>query len=183
MEVIRADAKLRRVFQLLGEFAPKGKALVFANTQEKAEQLFGLLVQRGCKAALLDGGMDQSDRASLIRDFRHRVYDLMVLTSVGSRGLDIMSIVLVVNYDAPDHEADYVHRLGRTGRTGNKELGYTFVEPLEKHNAMELITALKKSNTPIPPELQEMCKGDIKRKWGFGGHGFRFDKMEQQTSW
>ena len=181
VEVIKADAKLRRLFQLLGEFAPKGQALVFTNTQEKAEELFGLLVQRGYKAALLHGGMDQSDRASLIRDFRQKVYDLMVLTSVGSRGLDIMSIVLVVNYDAPDHEADYVHRLGRTGRAGNKGWGYTFVEPLEKTNAMEIITALKKSNTPIPPELQEMCKGDIKRKWGFGGHGFRFDKMEQQT--
>ena len=181
VEIVKPEAKLRRLFQLLGEFADKGQALVFTNTQEKAEELFGLLVQRGYKAALLHGGMDQADRASLIRDFRQKVYDLMVLTSVGSRGLDIVAIALVVNYDAPDHEADYVHRLGRTGRAGNKGWGYTFVEPMEKTSAIEIMSAMKKSNAPIPPELEEMCKGDVKRKWGFGGHGFRFDKMETQT--
>jgi ATP-dependent RNA helicase DDX46/PRP5 len=179
VEVIRADSKLRRLFQLLGQFAERGQSLVFTNTQEKAEEIFGQLVQRGYKVALLHGGMDQADRASIIHDFRIQRYAVLVLTSVGSRGLDIMSVVLVVNYDAPDHEADYVHRLGRTGRAGNHGWGVTFVEPLEKANAMEIMAAMKKSKAPIPPELEALCKtGDVKRKWGFGGHGFRFDRSE-----
>jgi ATP-dependent RNA helicase DDX46/PRP5 len=182
VEIIKADAKMRRLFQLLGEFADKGQALVFTNTQEKAEVVFGTLVQRGYKAGLLHGGMEQTDRASIIHDFKQRVYDVLVLTSVGSRGLDIMTIALVVNFDAPDHEADYVHRLGRTGRAGNKGWGVTFVDPVEKTNAMEILAAMKRSKTTIPPALEAMCKaGEVKRKWGFGGHGFRFDRSETVT--
>jgi ATP-dependent RNA helicase DDX46/PRP5 len=178
VEIVKGEGKLRRLFGVLGEFADRGQALVFANTQERAEEVFGQLVQRGYRAALLHGGMAQVDRASIIHDFRLQKYTVLVLTSVGSRGLDIMSVALVVNYDAPDHEADYVHRLGRTGRAGNRGWGVTFVEPLEKANAAEILAAMKKSKATVPAELEAVCEGEVKRKWGFGGHGFRFDKSE-----
>ena len=180
VEVIQPENKFNRLLKLLGENQDKGQSLVFTNTQEKAEELFGMLVSKGYKVALLHAGMDQTDRASILHDFRSGVYSVLVLTSVGSRGIDIMSISLVINYDAPDHGADYVHRLGRTGRAGNKGWAYTFVEPNEKNSALEILMAMKKSKAKIPKELEEMTKSmGQKRKFaGFTGHGFRFDKDE-----
>jgi superfamily II DNA/RNA helicase len=85
----------------------------------------------------------------------------------------------VINYDAPDHEADYVHRLGRTGRAGNHGVGITFLEKSEKEMGLVVFNAMKRSGLQIPQELEEMCgQGGGKRKWGFGGHGFKFDKSE-----
>ncbi|KAH0795857.1 P-loop containing nucleoside triphosphate hydrolase protein [Histomonas meleagridis] len=189
--ITNPETKFTRLLKLLGEYEDKGQALIFTNTQEKAEEVFGKLIQRGYKACLLHAGMDQTDRASIIHDFRQQRFNIMVLTSVGSRGLDIMSIVLVINYDAPNHEADYVHRLGRTGRAGNKGYAYTFIEKSEKLNAIEIASAMKRSKAEIPKELEALIKssqngnnsisGAPKRKLGFGGHGFRFDKNETMT--
>ena len=180
VEIIKPEKKFIRLLQILGQYQESGQALVFTNTQLRTEELFGQLVKKGYKVAMLHAGMSQTDRASILHDYRNGDYSVLVLTSVGSRGIDIMSVSLVINYDAPDHGADYVHRLGRTGRAGNKGWAYTFIEPNEKTNAFEIMMAMKKSKTKIPPELEELCKsGQAKRKLtGFFGKGFRFDKDE-----
>lgn len=69
---------------------------------------------------LLLSGIDQYDRDSIINDFKTGVCRLMVATSVAARGLDVKQLILVVNYNCPNHYEDYVHRAGRTGRAGNK---------------------------------------------------------------
>lgn len=63
----------------------------------------------------LHGGKDQSDRESTINDFKSDVCNLLVATGVAARGLDVKELVLVVNYDTPNHHEEYVHRVGRTG--------------------------------------------------------------------
>ena len=65
-------------------------------------------------------GIDQYDRDSIINDFKNGACRLMVATSVAARGLDVKQLILVVNYNCPNHYEDYVHRSGRTGRAGNK---------------------------------------------------------------
>lgn len=65
-------------------------------------------------------GIDQYDRDSIINDFKNGACRLMVATSVAARGLDVKQLILVVNYNCPNHYEDYVHRAGRTGRAGNK---------------------------------------------------------------
>lgn len=67
-------------------------------------------------------GIDQYDRDSIINDFKNGACRLMVATSVAARGLDVKQLILVVNYNCPNHYEDYVHRAGRTGRAGNKVL-------------------------------------------------------------
>lgn len=181
VEIVKADQKFPKLLLLLSKFSEKGQTIVFTNTQERAEELYSKLINRGYKVGLLHAGMQQSDRASLLHDFRQNIYNVMVVTSVGSRGIDIITIVLVVNYDAPDHEADYVHRIGRTGRAGNHGWAVTFVEPQETTSAKEIISAMIRSKAPIPAELEQIAKTDgAKRKWGFGGHGFKFDKNESE---
>ena len=66
----------------------------------------------------------------LCSDFKAARLKLLVATSVAARGLDVKKLVLVVNYDCPNHYEDYVHRVGRTGRAGNKGFAYTFVLPV-----------------------------------------------------
>lgn len=65
-------------------------------------------------------GIDQYDRDSIINDFKNGACRLLVATSVAARGLDVKQLILVVNYNCPNHYEDYVHRAGRTGRAGNK---------------------------------------------------------------
>jgi ATP-dependent RNA helicase DDX46/PRP5 len=90
----------------------------------------------------------------------------MVATSVAGRGLDVPEIVVVINYNCPNHIEDYVHRVGRTGRAGRKGTAYTFLSPDEDQYAPLMIKALEKANQPIPQELQDMheaFKGKVDR--------------------
>lgn len=69
---------------------------------------------------------------------------------MAARGLDVKDLVLVNNYDVPNHHEDYVHRVGRTGRAGNKGTAITFIGPDEDKFAPDLVKALRDSGAPIP---------------------------------
>ncbi len=77
----------------------------------------------------------------------------MVATSVIARGLDVPNIVLVINFSCPNHMEDYVHRIGRTGRAGNKGTAITFITPAEQDMAPEIIKAMMNSGVEPPEEL------------------------------
>jgi ATP-dependent RNA helicase DDX46/PRP5 len=112
----------------------------------------------------------------------------MVATSLAARGLDIKNVVLVVNYSCPNHTEDYVHRVGRTGRAGNKGVAITFITPDECQYSGEIVKALKLSSTEIPEELenleatyrQKVSKGEMEKYKpnGFVGTGFKFSQAE-----
>lgn len=78
------------------------------------QNIAALQVSYGCLS--LHGGKDQVDRESTINDFKNDVCSLLIATSIAARGLDVKDLVVVVNYDPPDHYEDYVHRVGRTGK-------------------------------------------------------------------
>ena len=114
----------------------------------------------------------------------------MVATSVCARGLDISHIKLVVNYVCPNHIEDYVHRVGRTGRAGNRGTAITFITNEECLYASDLIMALENSNKEVPRFLKELNDeykqkvkdGEMDRKKaniGFDGTGFKFDTTEE----
>ncbi len=77
----------------------------------------------------------------------------MVATSICARGLDIKSLVLVVNFKCPNHLEDYIHRIGRTGRAGNKGTAITFITPEEDSCSIDLIKALNLNNIKPPQDL------------------------------
>jgi ATP-dependent RNA helicase DDX46/PRP5 len=89
-----------------------------------------------------------------VADFKGNVCNLMIATSVAARGLDVKDLVLVVNYDVPNHYEDYVHRVGRTGRAGVKGTAITFITPEQDKYAPDLLRALTESGRPIPKDLQ-----------------------------
>ena len=128
----------------------------------------------------------------------------MIATSVAARGLDVKNLILVVNFDCPNHYEDYVHRCGRTGRAGNKGTGasklkinnnyyfkaYTFLTEEEGKYAGDIIKALEMSKTAVPKHLenlwerykldQERLGKTVQKSSGFSGSGFKFDEAENQ---
>lgn len=81
---------------------------------------------------------------------------LLIATSVAARGLDVKHLILVVNYDCPNHYEDYVHRCGRTGRAGNKGFAYTFITPEQSRYAGDILKAFELASIPVPDQLRNL---------------------------
>lgn len=110
--VIDEKEKFWKLLELLGYYYEHGNVLVFVDKQEHADDLIKNLMEAGYPCASLHGGIDQHDRDSIINDFKAGRNRLLVATSVAARGLDVQNLILVVNYDCPNHYEDYVHRVG-----------------------------------------------------------------------
>lgn len=117
--VIEEEDKFLKLLELLGIYYEKGSVLVFVDKQDSADKLLSELMKHSYSCMALHGGIDQFDRDSTIVDFKAKKFNLLIATSVAARGLDVPGLILVVNYDCPNHYEDYVHRCGRTGRAGN----------------------------------------------------------------
>lgn len=190
--VIEEDKKFFKLLELLGIYSPQGSVLVFVDKQEHADDLMKDLLKHSYTCLSLHGGIDQYDRDSIIHDFKTGTIKLMVATSVAARGLDVKELILVVNFDCPNHYEDYVHRCGRTGRAGNKGFAYTFVTPEQGRYVNDIIKALELSGSPVPEELTSMFEvykeeakaagRVVKSSSGFHGKGFKFDETEAQLA-
>lgn len=160
--VIEDDHKYLKLLELLGFFQESGSVIIFVDKQEDADDLVKNLLKNSYPCMALHGGVDQCDRESIIGFFKNQNMPLLVATSIAARGLDVKDLILVVNYDCPNHYEDYVHRCGRTGRAGNKGFAYTFITPEQRKYAGHLITALECSGTPVPDELKQMWEDYVK---------------------
>ncbi|KAL1891878.1 pre-mRNA processing RNA-helicase [Sporothrix stenoceras] len=188
VEVREEKDKFFRLLELLGELYMDDedvRSLIFVERQEKADELLRELLRKGYAVMSLHGGKDQIDRDSTIADFKNGVCPVLVATSVAARGLDVKQLKLVVNYDAPNHLEDYVHRAGRTGRAGNTGTAVTFITEDQENCAPGIAKALEQSGQPVPERLAEMRKawrekvkaGKAKDQSGFGGKGLeKLDK-------
>jgi ATP-dependent RNA helicase DDX46/PRP5 len=87
-------------------------------------------------------------------DFKKGKRNILIATSVASRGLDIQSIILVINFKCPTHIEDYIHRIGRTGRAGNKGSAITFFTQADENFAVPLEKILQMNNQNIPKQLE-----------------------------
>uniref|UniRef100_A0A3Q3GT12 Probable ATP-dependent RNA helicase DDX46 n=1 Tax=Kryptolebias marmoratus TaxID=37003 RepID=A0A3Q3GT12_KRYMA len=186
--VIEEDKKFLKLLEILGHYQEKGSVIIFVDKQEHADALLKDLMKASYPCMSLHGGIDQYDRDSIINDFKNGACRLMVATSVAARGLDVKQLILVVNYNCPNHYEDYVHRAGRTGRAGNKGYAYTFITEDQVRYAGDIIKALELSGSPVPPELEQLWASfkdqqkaegkTIKSSSGFSGKGFKFDETE-----
>lgn len=108
--VLEEDAKFFKLLELLGQYQEHGSIIVFVDKQENADILLKDLMKASYPCMSLHGGIDQFDRDSTILDFKSGRVKLLIATSVAARGLDVKHLILVVNYDCPNHYEDYVHR-------------------------------------------------------------------------
>nr|WP_243687034.1 C-terminal helicase domain-containing protein [Methanobacterium formicicum] len=97
--------------------------LVFCNTKRRVDRLVNHLQTRGYFADGLHGDMSQNQRDRVMNKFRKGQIEILVATDVAARGIDVDDVEAVFNYDVPNNEEYYVHRIGRTGRAGKKRTG------------------------------------------------------------
>lgn len=190
--ILDNEQKFPKLLELLGLYQPLGSIIVFVDKQEHCDELMKNLMHHFYPCMSLHGGIDQYDRDSTIIDFKSGDIPLLIATSVAARGLDVKDLILVVNYDCPNHYEDYVHRCGRTGRAGNTGYAYTFLTLEQERFAGDIMRALETSGTPVPEELlalwesykkkMEAMGKKVKTFAGFGGHGFKFDKSETDAN-
>jgi len=195
-ELIEEDDKFLRLLQLLGEYVDETKkAIIFVDTQIRADNLFEQLLRNGYVTLSLHGGKEQEDRDSTISDFKRKDGpSVLVATGVAGRGLDVPSCVCVINYSCPNHLEAYVHQVGRTGRAGNKGVAYTMVNSTEEAKfAPNIVRALSEAGqseniSPDLKELSESFKEKVKKgeaKWagsGFKGKGYTYDASEMSEA-
>jgi len=124
---VSADGKVDALIQEL--LADRGLALVFVRTKRGADRLARRLGQRGVDAAALHGDMSQSSRERTLARFHQGKVRTLVATDVAARGLDLDDVTHVINFDPPEDDKGYVHRIGRTGRAGRSGSGITLVTP------------------------------------------------------
>jgi len=119
--------KIDRLVELLE--AEPGLSLVFVRTKRGADRLAQKLARRGIKVAVMHGDRSQSQRERALAQFSSGKVTTLVATDVAARGLDLEAIAHVINFDPPEDDKGYVHRVGRTGRAGRAGRGSTLVLP------------------------------------------------------
>ena len=141
-EVPNQSSKFTLLKSLLLHFKPSS-ALIFCNTKQQTADVTDLLIHAGFSAAALNGDMEQVDRDLAIMRFTHQSCSLLVATDVAARGLDIKELPAVINFDLAFEHDVHTHRIGRTGRAGNKGLALSITTPADALR----ITAIEDSLT------------------------------------
>ncbi|MEU3645405.1 DEAD/DEAH box helicase [Lentzea sp. NPDC034063] len=129
----------------------RGLTMVFARTKRTAQKVADDLTERGFAAAAVHGDLGQGAREKALRAFRAGKVDVLVATDVAARGIDIDDVTHVINYQCPEDEKTYVHRIGRTGRAGRTGVAVTFVDWDETHRWAS-VNDLLGLGQPLPVE-------------------------------
>ncbi|CAJ1076310.1 LOW QUALITY PROTEIN: ATP-dependent RNA helicase DDX42 [Xyrichtys novacula] len=169
----------------LVEFTSAGSVLIFVTKKANSEELATNLTQEGYSLGLLHGDMDQSERNKVISDFKKKNLPILVATDVAARGLDIPSIRTVVNYDVARDIDTHTHRIGRTGRAGEKGVAYTLLTSKDTSFAGDLVRNLEGANQGVSKELMDLAmqnpwfrksrfKGGKGKKLNIGGGGLGY---------
>ena len=172
---VTGDQKLAFLLHLL-KTLPYERIIIFGNWKEKNRILAEKLYEYGYDAGLLSGDIPQEKRLKLVEKFKRGDLKIVVATDVAARGLHVEGITHVINYDLPDHPEDYVHRIGRTGRAGNKgcaigfvcEYGAYVMPEIEKYANITMKTDLPEEEALVLPEKVNERKS-LREKGGNGG--------------
>jgi len=135
-DVKRKD-KIEVLTRLLDYYAPK-LSVIFCNTKRMVDELAGELTGRGYFAEGLHGDMKQSQRDRVMNSFRNGRTEILIATDVAARGIDVDDVEAVFNYDIPQDDEYYVHRIGRTGRAGKTGRAFTFVKGKEVYKLKDI---------------------------------------------
>ncbi|MSR82998.1 MAG: DEAD/DEAH box helicase [Candidatus Latescibacteria bacterium] len=120
------------LFAALLERGEMRQALVFTRTKHRADRLAKFLIKEGVKAERIHGNRSQAQRTEVMAGFKSGKYRVLVATDIAARGIDVVALGHVVNFDVPAAPEDYIHRVGRTGRAEMAGDAFTFVSPEEE---------------------------------------------------
>jgi ATP-dependent RNA helicase RhlE len=168
------EQKLSLLEKLLQEY--RGPVLVFTRTKFGAKKAASALKQMGHTAAELHSNKSLNQRKEALEGFKRGTYRVLVATDIAARGIDVVGIEAVINFDLPDNAEDYVHRIGRTGRAGHKGHAISFATPDQSRDVRD-IERLMRTKLPVsklPAELPAarayvMPLRDARPPFGGGG--------------
>ncbi|MEB8055366.1 ATP-dependent RNA helicase DbpA [Pseudomonas fulva] len=151
---IAPEQRLEAVTRVLGHYRPQS-CVAFCFTKQQCEDVVAHLTAKGIVAQALHGDLEQRDRDQVLTMFANRSSSVLVATDVAARGLDIDGLDMVINVELARDAEIHVHRVGRTGRAGEKGIAVSLVAPAEGHRA-QAIEALQKS--PLRWDLLDSLK-------------------------
>jgi superfamily II DNA/RNA helicase len=152
---IPEDRKLSQLIRILRQ--EKGTCFVFVSTKEKTFQIARLLINKGISdVTYIHSDLQQEHRELAVSEFKSGKFRIIIATDVMGRGIDVDDVAHVINYDVPKEAADYIHRIGRTGRRGQTGHASTFAIPGKDDKAIEAISRLRgvkapPKDRPAPP--------------------------------
>jgi len=153
---VKDKNKVEAVARLLHVYNPK-LTLIFCNTKRKVDDVTRELTKKGYNVDKIHGDLQQTNRLHVLDKFHKGVLDMLVATDVAARGLDIKNVEAVINYDVPEKADYYIHRIGRTGRIGNKGYSFTLVSRVEMSRIEQILkftkSNIKKRNIPTPEKV------------------------------
>ncbi|MFJ4391218.1 ATP-dependent RNA helicase DbpA [Pseudomonas soli] len=166
---IDAQQRLDAVTRVLGHYRPQS-CVAFCFTKQQCEDVVAHLTAKGIVAQALHGDLEQRDRDQVLTMFANRSSSVLVATDVAARGLDIDGLDMVINVELARDAEIHVHRVGRTGRAGEKGVAISLVAPAEGHRAQaiedlqkqplrwEQLDSLKnKGGEPLLPAMTTLC--------------------------
>jgi superfamily II DNA/RNA helicase len=154
-----------RILQARG----RGRTIIFTKTKRTAAKVAEELVDRGFAAAAIHGDLGQGAREQALRAFRNNKVDVLVATDVAARGIDVDDVTHVINYQCVEDEKIYLHRVGRTGRAGNKGTAVTFVD-WDDMPRWGLINKALGLSVPEPVETYSSSAAPVRGPGHPGGH-------------
>jgi len=145
------------------------KVLVFCTSRGSVDHVFDVLVDEGVRCAAIHSEHDQIEREHTMRQFRSGEVRVLVATDLVARGLDIMGVSLVVNFEPPHsyRSEDYVHRIGRTGRAGRRGRAVTFLSPKDANQARAIMDVMQRTGQTPGKELEALAakaKGNARQR-------------------
>ena len=159
---VEDEEKIMKLHEILQKI--EGNVIIFLEKKKSVDKLEGFLLNRNYNAIGIHGDKPQIERQKAIKKFSSGEIPILVATDVASRGLDFPNVSYVFNFDMPKNIEDYIHRIGRTGRVGNKGKAISFYNENNKQIAVALVKELKKANQKIPDFLEEF---DYTYNYGF----------------
>ena len=155
VEYVKQEAKVVHILDALQKTPPP--ALIFAEKKQDVDAIHEYLLLKGVEAVAIHGGKDQEERSRAVEAFRAGKKDVLVATDVASKGLDFKDIQHVINFDMPDDIENYVHRIGRTGRSSQKGLATTFINrSVELPVLLDLKHLLLEAKQKLPDFLAQL---------------------------
>ena len=156
---VKESVKLDVLCRLIDMYGLKS-SLVFCNMKRRVDEVVMHLEARGYPALGLHGDMTQSQRTQAMDIFKRNASEILVATDVAARGIDVENIEAVFNYDIPQDEEYYVHRVGRTARAGKKGLAFTFVVGREIYKLRDIesyaSTKITRKSIPTLTDVEEV---------------------------
>ena len=156
---VKEKTKLDALCRIIDVYDPK-LAMVFCNTKKRVDDLVEMLQGRGYFAEGRHGDLKQAQRDKVMQKFRNGTIEILVATDVAARGIDVDDIDVVFNYDVPQDEEYYVHRIGRTGRAGKAGKAFTFCVGKEIYKLRDIMrytkTKIQQQKLPTLSDVEEM---------------------------